>query len=179
MINLKSLVLGLAVSLAPLAAGAVTLTGIFATSPTAVVVNDSVGGSVISEQGDGPTLSSAELVNGGATSVSIGGTGTINGLSRFISPISVGYSLDGLTFASLFAVIAGMVPDTASYLITPFTLAPGESVFLLAEYAGATRSFGTIDFAVDVAPIPLPAGAWMLLGGLAGLGMLARRRSVV
>ena len=53
-----------------------------------------------------------------------------------------------------------------------------------STYRGATfAGVFTIDLAADtltysVAPVPLPAGVWLLLSGLAGLGVFGRRRAV-
>jgi hypothetical protein len=39
-----------------------------------------------------------------------------------------------------------------------------------------TAALGQVYRGVDVAPVPLPAAAWMLLAGLGGLGLIARRK---
>lgn len=50
--------------------------------------------------------------------------------------------------------------------------------FVEARFLGApTDAFGVLDklAVAPVAPIPLPAGAWLMIAGLAGLGFLRRR----
>jgi hypothetical protein len=86
---------------------------------------------------------------------------------------------DGLTFApgaSYALVLKGATSNVAYLLDTAFTSGtwtnadlPNASGRGLAGLSNATL-FGT------AAPIPLPAAAWLLLGGLAGLGAMARRR---
>ncbi|HLB99548.1 MAG TPA: VPLPA-CTERM sorting domain-containing protein, partial [Acetobacteraceae bacterium] len=39
-----------------------------------------------------------------------------------------------------------------------------------------TAALGQVYRGVDVAPVPLPAAAWLLLAGLGGLGVISRRR---
>lgn len=51
---------------------------------------------------------------------------------------------------------------------------------LLADVFGAPTlngaQFGVASTSPDVAPVPLPAGGWLLLGGLGALGVVRRRR---
>jgi hypothetical protein len=40
-----------------------------------------------------------------------------------------------------------------------------------------TAALGQVYRGVDLAPVPLPAAAWLLLSGLGGLGIFGRRRA--
>lgn len=169
--NIKTLVLSAALAAAPFMAGAVTVSGAFGLD-TLVAPGDVVGGNVSSTAGDGFTRSAAKLT--AASAVSVSGTGTINGLSGFTAPVNVGFSTDGLTFSDLFTIVpAG---DTASYDIPALALGPGEMIYILAEYAGASQDNADIDFRARVAPVPLPAAGWLLAASLAGVGFLSRKR---
>ncbi|MEM7489132.1 MAG: VPLPA-CTERM sorting domain-containing protein [Pseudomonadota bacterium] len=48
------------------------------------------------------------------------------------------------------------------------------SIFAAPDLTGA--QFGVATTSPEVAPIPLPASAWMLLAGLGGVGLVARRK---
>jgi hypothetical protein len=44
--------------------------------------------------------------------------------------------------------------------------------------AGPDRDYDDLVARIDVAPVPLPAAAWLLVAGLGGLGVTARRRTL-
>jgi hypothetical protein len=63
------------------------------------------------------------------------------------------------------AQVFGFTPTAASYV----------RLQILSNY-GNTDTTGISEAAFEVAPVPLPAAAWLLLSGLGGIGALARRR---
>ncbi len=96
------------------------------------------------------------------------------------SPTSVTFNPDGSTrVMGIWGPADGTAPiwDVAMAMMTAM---PGEdtdyyfNIHTLGDPAGAIR--GQIVAAADVAPIPLPAAAWMLLAALGLLGVRARRR---
>lgn len=48
---------------------------------------------------------------------------------------------------------------------------------LFNDSATVDRDFDDMVVRMEIAPVPLPAAAWMLIAGIGGLGALARRRS--
>jgi len=97
-----------------------------------------------------------------------------------------------------FASNAGEVSDAVDIMGLRGTTQTGELLGFSSNTLFATQSgsvFGTIDtlrfvvsgvgaaslrldnFDLEVAPIPLPAGGWLMLAGLGALGVVARRRA--
>jgi hypothetical protein len=54
----------------------------------------------------------------------------------------------------------------------------GRSIIVGFDDAGAgpDRDYDDLVFRVDISAVPLPAAAWLLLAGISGLGLVARRR---
>ena len=88
-----------------------------------------------------------------------------------------GIRLNGLAYArrvelSNISLGAGLGAAVESLLI--WNLAEGVDSYKFTFSAAAT-SLGLDKVAVDIGPVPLPAAAWMLLSGLAGVGFFTRR----
>ena len=78
-------------------------------------------------------------------------------------------TLGGLTAASF--ALGGVAADTGRryyFLADICTDSDGQCSNQLAQMTGPVGAF---------APVPLPAAAWLLLSGLAGLGFVARRKA--
>jgi hypothetical protein len=85
---------------------------------------------------------------------------------------------DGLKFApgaSYAFVLKGGTSNVAYMLDTAFTSGTWTNLDL---FNPANRNAGMSNMTLmgTAAPIPLPAAAWLLLGGIAGLGAVARKR---
>ncbi len=62
--------------------------------------------------------------------------------------------------------------------VTPSILNSASSSNQGASWTGPTwQPTGAFQLEVDASPVPLPASAWLMLSGLAGLGAMVRRRS--
>jgi len=64
---------------------------------------------------------------------------------------------------------------------------PGFAAFLLADFINAvsgewsvteSQSLSHVSLYANVAPIPLPAAGFLLIGALGGLGLMRRRRKI-
>jgi hypothetical protein len=107
------------------------------------------------------SLASPSTVNGAVVNVNLSTLLNITGLAL---ELVYDYGLPGMkTYSGL----------GDSFTLTSLSSGPYE----LIVSGDATGSAGGV-YAGAVTTVPLPAAAWLLLSGLAGLGVLARRRRV-
>jgi hypothetical protein len=95
--------------------------------------------------------------------VNANGTVTLYGVTATLTDSTAGKNWD-----------QGADPDQIVSLtdtVTATTAGPGEAFTTLE-----TSAAGTVYRGVAVAPVPLPASVWLLIGGLGGIGGLVRKR---
>ena len=173
---LKSLVFGVALVAAPLAAQAVTIGGSATQANTNLSVGEIWSGNAISESGDLNIATAWKFT--ALEDLRITGTGSVNGVSAFVQPIRVSYSTDGTVggITESFA-FSPVINDTQSYALTAKQLGLGEMIYVLVEYAGALQADADIDFRLQTTAVPVPAAGLLFLSALAGMGFLARRKT--
>lgn len=145
---------------------------------------DAVTALTFAVNGFGSSLASAT----GAPEIQIDdGDGTLNDRFGAVGRVVDGMApatLDGIYSLTTFSFRLDDTTDSAisNALILPSSvdLADYTSSTFFLFFTDASGGFqlidGTLDRVVAVAPVPLPAGLPLLLGGLAGLGMLSARR---
>jgi hypothetical protein len=110
-------------------------------------------------------------------------TGNIFGKFSLADPTS-GFTMS-FTPSDLFAGLAfdgtklfGFTADSASLTNELYEISIAAATFGVATYIGDIVLAGVMLTDAAPTPVPLPSAALMLLGGLAGMGVLRRRRSV-
>ncbi len=115
--------------------------------------------------------------------------------SNGIDDLDVQYTLNGSTWitaeevalttaystpvAVSLAGIAGVANDANFGVRLVSQYAPGTSAYAAPPGGSLSNGSGNwrmSDFQVDGTPVPLPASAWLMLCGVGGLGVMARRR---
>lgn len=166
---------------AALTANSVNLFGFGPTGSFAGAIN-TLGGDFI-ESGTNPDDIVADILAGITGSFAEYSTVTVGDLGGGLPEISVSALCTGADDGA--CVGADAVGDynrseerTFTFDVTFTRNAAGDSVFdTFALVDGGIVARESDSFPGDaIAPIPLPAAGWLLLGGLAGLGALSRRR---
>ncbi|MEM7710417.1 MAG: VPLPA-CTERM sorting domain-containing protein [Pseudomonadota bacterium] len=160
---------GLGLGGAPFGSASVTPPATFMFPITGGTVDDDTGAAIIEHEGSGVTL--ATLDDTDDVEVTVGNFVIDTGLATVFGDVIGGpegldlfaFSDDDLDFAD------GIDLDITGTLAGALT-----SVFGAPDLTGA--QFGVAVTSPELAPIPLPASAWMLLAGLGGMGVMARRR---
>lgn len=134
---------------------------------------------------DGPgriTFSYARSEAGWTNTVSAGGTAIFGNKAVTNPPVTLdfGPGLLPLRFSTkrpALSVANGDAIDSYYGSIAFFQRSPSVVYALFNDAHRSDRDYDDLAVRLDVAPVPLPAAAWMLLAGLGALGLAARRRA--
>jgi hypothetical protein len=97
----------------------------------------------------------------------------VTNIALTIAP-GVNFAISGLS-ATLFDTTTSTTYASGSTSYSGLSL-PGDNFKLEVTGTGTGTVGGLYQATVGVAAVPLPAAAWLLLSGLAGMGLIARRR---
>jgi len=70
---------------------------------------------------------------------------------------------------------AGVARGSWTEIVSKFSVSDTGPYMLLFSATGKADTFGGLIDNVSIAPVPLPAAAWMLLAGVGGLALMRRR----
>jgi hypothetical protein len=100
-------------------------------------------------------------------------TNSLNPINSFVGArVEWNSASDGTGIS--FGSITGAALTAGDVLRTTFTA--GETKFLIASWTNVARDQSDFDLRVEATVVPVPATLGLLLTGLAGMGVMARRR---
>jgi hypothetical protein len=109
----------------------------------------------------------------------LGSPATVNGFARDVSNLVYPtFDIASITVAlyqGSTLIVQGLA-DAATSIFSPITIGAGSYSLRVTGIGAAAGGVYTTAVGVRVAPVPLPAAAWLLLSGLVGIGTLAKRR---
>jgi hypothetical protein len=100
------------------------------------------------------------------------GGGAVTSVDVTVAP-GVNFAITGLSAELIYTATSAVVASGPSFLLP--SLAAGAYELVVTGIATGTAG-GIYSGAVALTSVPLPAAAWLLLSGLAGVGAMARRR---